>query len=112
MGRRDARLVESVLPSPASPPSIVMYWRPGCGFCSRLRAGLQHLGLPVVEIDIWQDPDAAAFVRSVANGCETVPTVTVGGTSMVNPSPDQVLAAVRAAGAGRADDESARTASA
>ena len=35
--------------------------------------------------DIWQHPDAAEFVRSVANGNETVPTVTVGDVAVVNP---------------------------
>jgi len=41
--------------------------------------------------NIWDDPDAAGFVRSVANGNETVPTVVVGKTTMVNPSIDQVM---------------------
>ncbi len=68
-----------------------MYWRPGCGFCGRLRAGLARLDLIVREVDIWDDPAAAAFVRSVASGCETVPTVVVGGTALVNPSPEAVL---------------------
>ena len=31
------------------------------------------------EVNIWKDPAAAAFVRSVADGNETVPTVTVAG---------------------------------
>ena len=41
--------------------------------------------------DIWADERAAAFVRSVANGNETVPTVRIGPESMVNPSAKQVL---------------------
>jgi mycoredoxin len=61
-----------------------------------LRAGLQHSGLEFRELDIWQDPDAAAAVRAAAGGNETVPTVNVGGTWMVNPSTEQVLAAVAA----------------
>lgn len=72
-----------------------MYWRPGCGFCSRLRHGLARLGVTVREVDIWEDPDAAAFVRSVARGCETVPTVVVGSTALVNPSADEVVALAR-----------------
>jgi hypothetical protein len=46
------------------------------------------------EINIWQDQDAAAAVRLVADGNETVPTVTVGTTVMVNPSVESVLAEV------------------
>lgn len=64
---------------------IVVYWRPGCPFCSSLRRGLVREGLPFREVDIWSDPDAAAFVRSVANGCETVPTVSIGSVHLVNP---------------------------
>jgi len=72
-----------------------MYWRPGCPFCSSLRSRLRRTGLPVREVDIWTDPDARAFVRSVANGNETVPTVTVGTVTVVNPSAGQVLALAR-----------------
>ncbi len=59
-----------------------------------LRFGLERAGLAFREVDIWQDPDAAAFVRSVANGCETVPTVSVGDVHMVNPSVAQVAEAL------------------
>jgi glutaredoxin len=46
--------------------------------------------------NIWDDPDAAAFVRSVADGNETVPTVVVGDRAMVNPSFQAVVAAATA----------------
>lgn len=74
---------------------IEFYWRPGCGFCAALERNLTKLELPFEKHDIWADPDAAAFVRSVAGGNETVPTVRVGATSMVNPRPAQVVDAVR-----------------
>lgn len=77
------------LPHPAENEPVV-YWRPGCGFCSMLRAGLQRHGISFREVNIWDDPDAAAFVRSVARGNETVPTVTVGSVSLVNPSVDEI----------------------
>ncbi|MGC5011116.1 mycoredoxin [Streptosporangium sp. DT93] len=76
---------------------VVLYWRPGCPYCMKLRTRLRFTRLRYSEVDIWKDPDAAAFVRSVADGNETVPTVTVAGKAMVNPSVRQVLAA---AGAG------------
>ena len=44
--------------------------------------------------NIWEDAEAAAFVRSVASGNETVPTVVVNGRAMVNPSVNDVLAAL------------------
>jgi mycoredoxin len=63
-------------PSPAS--AVEVYWRPGCGFCSTLLRGLRRSGLPLRAVDIWRDPEAAALVRSLAGGNETVPTVVIG----------------------------------
>ena len=65
---------------------VTVYWRPGCPYCSRLRHDLHRLGLPVTEVNIWEHPTAAAIVRSAANGNETVPTVVIGSTALVNPS--------------------------
>ncbi|WP_435107378.1 glutaredoxin family protein [Nocardiopsis synnemataformans] len=76
--------------------SVVFYWRPGCPFCSALRRRLSKHGLSVHEVNIWEDDTAAARVRAVTGGDETVPTVVVGPVSMVNPHVDEVLAAVRA----------------
>lgn len=83
--------------------AIVVYRRSGCGFCAALRRQLRRAGVPTVERDIWADPDAAAFVRRHAGGNETVPTVAIGGTVLVNPSARQVVAAARQAGVDVAD---------
>ncbi len=76
-----------------SPPPIV-YWRPGCGFCSALLSGLERSGLDFQRRNIWDDPEAAEFVRSVARGNETVPTVRVGDVALVNPTSREVLRTV------------------
>lgn len=76
--------------------AITFYWRPGCGFCGGLERRLDRLGIPIDKRNIWEDPDAAEVVRSIANGNETVPTVVVGDARMVNPSADAVVAAIRA----------------
>ncbi|WP_406390960.1 mycoredoxin [Streptomyces sp. NBC_00887] len=73
---------------------MVVYWRPGCPFCMNLRLRLRFSGLAYDEVNIWRDPEAAAFVRSVADGNETVPTVRVAGHAMVNPSRREVVRAV------------------
>ncbi|WP_030542734.1 glutaredoxin domain-containing protein [Streptomyces albus] len=73
---------------------VVVYWRPGCPYCMKLRLRLRFSRLRYTEVNIWRDKEAAAFVRSVANGNETVPTVTVAGLPMVNPSKRQLLSAV------------------
>ncbi|MBB4854105.1 glutaredoxin-like protein [Mycobacteroides chelonae] len=78
------------------PGDVVVYWRPGCPYCIKLRAQLRLTRLRYSEVNIWESPEAAAYVRSVADGNETVPTVSVAGRAMVNPSRRQVLAAARA----------------
>jgi len=83
--------LDAVVPEMVVPEAVV-YWRPGCPFCSMLRAGLRHKGIEYREVNIWEDAEAAAFVRSVARGNETVPTVTVGSVSLVNPSAGEVAA--------------------
>jgi glutaredoxin-like protein len=75
-------------------PEIVVYWRPGCGFCSSLFRQLDQQGVVYTKVDIWNDPDAAATVRAVNRGNETVPTVVVGTSSLVNPSAREVIALV------------------
>lgn len=75
-------------------PDMRLFWRPGCPYCTRLRRGLARRGVTLPEVNIWQDPAAAAAVRAVTGGSETVPTVVVGDRALVNPSPAAVLAAV------------------
>lgn len=77
---------------PDATPDVVFYWRRGCMFCWMLRRNLRRAGVALDERNIWDDPDAAAFVRSVAGGNETVPTVVVGEHALVNPSARAVLA--------------------
>lgn len=65
----------------------IVYWRPGCPFCLRLRATLIGRTGRAVWVNIWSDPQAAAAVRDVAGGNETVPTVVFGDRAHVNPDP-------------------------
>ena len=74
--------------------TVTVYWRPGCPFCAGLFRSLERAGIETERRNIWEDDEAAAFVRSVADGNETVPTVTVGEHAMVNPSVDEVAAAM------------------
>ena len=77
---------------------VVVYRRPGCGFCMTLELGLRRRGITFRSVDIWQDPEAAAFVRAHARGYETVPTVAVAGQTLVNPSAKAVAALAEAGG--------------
>ncbi len=80
--------------TPTDQTPVVIHWRPGCGFCSALLRGVEDTPLAYDTANIWEDEEAAAFVRSVADGNETVPTVRVGDVALVNPTVRQLLQAV------------------
>ncbi|MGH9114459.1 MAG: glutaredoxin domain-containing protein [Acidimicrobiales bacterium] len=86
------------VPGPAE--LVTVYWRPACPYCAALRRGLRRAGLATVEVNIWTDRAAAARVRAIAGGNETVPTVVVAGQGFVNPPVEAVLDAVRAVAPG------------
>ncbi|MFF7603289.1 thioredoxin domain-containing protein [Streptomyces mirabilis] len=68
----------------------IVYWRPGCKYCLRIRLGRSAHRLHWVNI--WRDPAGATEVRAANNGDETVPTVVVAGRPHVNPDPEWVRA--------------------
>ncbi|MYW43725.1 glutaredoxin domain-containing protein [Streptomyces sp. SID161] len=68
----------------------IVYWRPGCKYCLRLRFRLGRDAHRLHWVDIWRDPAGAAAVRAANDGDETVPTVLVAGHTHVNPSPEWV----------------------
>ncbi|MFE9698349.1 glutaredoxin domain-containing protein [Streptomyces sp. NPDC006270] len=70
----------------------VVYWRPGCTFCLRLRLRLGRDASRLHWVDIWRDPAGAAVVRAANGGDETVPTVVVADRPHVNPDPAWVRA--------------------
>jgi len=88
---------------------VTVYWRPGCPYCSRLRRDLHRLGLPVTEVNIWEDPAGSAIVRSAAGGNETVPTVIVGSTALVNPSAKAVVETMQGDDPDRPVDDEVQT---
>ena len=56
---------------------------------------LRRSGVRLRIHDIWNDDADAAFVRSVARGNETVPTVVVGDVVFVAPTARTVLDAIK-----------------
>ncbi|WP_448316771.1 glutaredoxin domain-containing protein [Streptomyces sp. CO7] len=70
----------------------IVYWRPGCTYCLRLRIRLGRSAGRLHWVDIWRDPAAAAAVREANGGDETVPTVVVAGRPHTNPDPAWVRA--------------------
>lgn len=70
--------------------AVVIFWRPGCVFCLRLRMVLGPAGNRAEWVNIWRDDDGRAFVRDNNDGDETVPTVLLGDQVLTNPSPGRV----------------------
>ncbi|MFD5497149.1 glutaredoxin domain-containing protein [Streptomyces sp. NPDC001812] len=65
----------------------IVFWRPGCTYCLRLRIRLGRSARRLHWVDIWRDPAGAAAVREANDGNETVPTVVVAGRPHTNPDP-------------------------
>ncbi|GAA5168740.1 glutaredoxin domain-containing protein [Ornithinimicrobium tianjinense] len=87
---------QEVLAMPESERPVVVYWRPGCGYCQRLRHVLGEDAGRATWVNIWQDEEAAAFVRSANDGNETVPTVVIDGIPHTNPDAETVRAGLTA----------------
>jgi mycoredoxin len=77
---------------------LTMYTTTWCGYCVRLKRGLERAGVDFDVVNIEDDPAAEEFVLSVNGGMATVPTlVLANGTVMTNPPLPALLAAVNAA---------------
>ena len=64
-----------------------MYTTDWCGFCVRLKHGLEREGIAFEEVNIERVPDAAELVMAVNGGNRTVPTLVFpDGSALTNPS--------------------------
>lgn len=67
--------------------TITMFSTEWCGYCQRLKSQLDREGISYREVNIEQDPAAAAEVEKVNDGNQTVPTVVFpDGSAATNPS--------------------------
>lgn len=70
---------------------IIMYGTSWCGDTRRARKLLEEENIDYEWIDIDQDESAAQYVKSVANGYRSVPTIVFpDGTILVEPSTNQI----------------------
>jgi mycoredoxin len=77
--------------TPTSEVSLpLVLWRPGCGFCRILFAGLERHEIAHTRVNIWEDAAARRMLNDRI-GSETVPTVLLGDAVMVNPSVTDLL---------------------
>src|SRR5690349_10495564 len=88
--RRDSARMTASVTTPVT-SSVTMYSTPWCGYCHRLQGQMDREGIEYDVVDIEQHPEAAAFVESVNNGNQTVPTLVYSdGSAQTNPSVMQV----------------------
>ena len=73
---------------------VAIYWRPGCPYTARLRVAIRAQGDRARWVNIWDDEAGRAFVATVNDGDETVPTVVIDGLPHTNPAPSIVKAAL------------------
>lgn len=77
--------------------ALTMYTTPWCGYCQRLKGQLERAGISWSEVNIEDDPAAAAKVKEINGGNETVPTlVFADGSALTNPSLKQIEAKLAA----------------
>jgi mycoredoxin len=77
---------------------LTMYTTTWCGYCVRLKKGLQRAGIDFDEVNIEHDPAAEEFVLTANSGNATVPTLRLpNGDVMTNPPLPALLAAMGAA---------------
>jgi mycoredoxin len=90
MTQTDPNSSDTVEP-PASDTGVTMYTTSWCGFCSRLKRGLQSEGIAYDEVNIEEVDGAAELVMSKNGGNRTVPTlVFADGSALTNPSVAEV----------------------
>ncbi len=77
---------------------ITVYSTVWCGHCRRLKHRLDDAGVPYREVDLDVSPQRHVDERIVATtgGYRTVPAVEIGGELLINPTVDEVVAAIAA----------------
>ena len=63
-----------------------------------LERQLASTDLTITYRNIWEDPEAAAFVRNHAQGNEVVPTIQIASSVLVNPTVDEVTSTAATSG--------------
>ncbi len=61
---------------------VTMYTTGWCGDCTITKNFLNKFEIPFDEVNIEEDPEAAAFVMEVNDGRRSVPTLVVNGDAV------------------------------
>lgn len=74
--------------------TLTMYSTTWCGHCRRLQRQLDAAGISYRIVDVDQQPHHGDRIAAHTGGFRTVPTLEVDGRLLVNPSLEQVEAAL------------------
>jgi len=75
---------------------VVVYWKPGCFYCTKLHRSLPRATREKVTwVNIWRDDEAAEFVMELNDGNELTPTVVAAGRR-IDADPDLIVELVDA----------------
>ena len=70
---------------------VVVLWKPGCAYCERLLVQLRDAS-GITWVNVYEDPEGDAKVRSVNGGDQLTPTALVGDEVLRNPSAAELRA--------------------
>jgi mycoredoxin len=74
---------------------LTVYTTRWCGDCLMAKAVLDRVGVAYDEVDIENDPDAAATVQAINGGYMSVPTLVLpDGQVLVEPTRLELLSAL------------------
>lgn len=77
---------------------VIVYWRPGCRYCSRLRRRLDPtVRDQVAWVNIMSDPQGAAYIRRFHDGDMVTPTAVTGTGRQVAATVEAITSHLRRA---------------
>jgi len=75
-------------------PPVILFTTQWCGYCRRLKRQMADAGIAYSEVDVDVEPLYGRRIIAVTGGYRTVPTAEIEGRLLVNPTLDEVVAAV------------------
>jgi mycoredoxin len=75
-------------------PPVTLFTAEWCGYCRRLKRQMDDAGIAYAEVDIDVETQYGTRIIAATGGYRTVPTAEIDGRLLVNPTLDEVVAAV------------------
>jgi mycoredoxin len=93
--RREPHTPWALASAQVSDRRAVIFWKPTCTYCTRLRRTLRD-DSGIVWVNVWVDQEANREVRRHNGGDEYTPTALVGARVLRNPTAADVRSTLRA----------------